>query len=81
MLYLPMGSSRILPQANKTRHRQLTADSLGAQRRVSRMSSSAWETIEKGEYACIVYSKCGRINALYKVRKLLGIKSVKDRFG
>ncbi len=32
------------------------------------------------EDACIAYSRCGRINALYNWRKTLGVRAVKDRF-
>ncbi len=35
--------------------------------------------IEWGD-ACIANSKCGRINALYKGRKMLGVRVARDRF-
>ncbi len=43
--------------------------------------SSAWQSRERmGEDACIPYSRCGPINALYKGRKILGVRAAKDRF-
>ncbi len=42
--------------------------------------SSAWQSNEwMRADACIAYSRCGRSNALYRGRKILGVRVAKDR--
>ncbi len=43
--------------------------------------SSAWQSrVRMGEDACIAYSRCGRMNALNRGRKTLGVRVTKDHF-